>query len=197
MEATINLTDLFFPLERDFNGEFMFSINSLESKIESLSSYPILKKDFIQKFKNALIHSDDWDLVHMNPYRFAEKNNLPVKETIDIFIHASKVGILDMNYNMICPRCGGITSSHDTLDKVEADEFFCSVCYVNNKSNLDDMVEVAFAIQKGIKILDVNPTDSMQNYFRYYFSANHEKSSSSFYKEFSYFRSRSRSVDYH
>ena len=74
----------------------MLSLNSLENKIQSLGSYPILKKDFIQKFKTALIGSEDWDLIHMNPYRFAEKNNLPVNETIDIFIHASKVGILDI-----------------------------------------------------------------------------------------------------
>lgn len=148
---------------------------ALTQKQESLYSFPILKKDSIDRFIGSFKKLDDWKLYRMNPFAYAEENHFSNAEAIDLFIHGSKVGLFDLQFNMVCPMCGGLASSHESLNHVSAQNFYCATCNASIESTLDDQVEVNFAIHPSIKKLEINPIADVQTYFRYHFSSNFDK----------------------
>jgi class 3 adenylate cyclase len=154
----------------------MIQENALQQKCESLYTYPILKKSSIDRLMETIKPMDDWNLFRINPLLFAKQNNFEPSESIELFIHGSKVGLFDFRFNMVCPMCGGVASSHESLNQVESQEFYCASCNANIESTLDDQVEVTFAIHPSIKKISLNPIQDVETYFRYHFSSNFEKS---------------------
>jgi class 3 adenylate cyclase len=148
----------------------------LDQKLHALAAFPNIKADTAAKFGGILKDLDDWDLLRINPLRFAEEHGFSRLETMDLFIHGAKVGLFDFVWNMICPSCGGTEYTHKSINEVEEAIFHCSICHFDVPSNLDDQVEVAFMINSSIKRLDINPFKDIETYRRYFFSPNFERS---------------------
>ncbi|MGE5445484.1 MAG: DUF5939 domain-containing protein [Ignavibacteriales bacterium] len=148
----------------------------LHQKLHALAAFPNIKADRAAKFGEILKELDDWDLLRINPLRFAEEHGFSPLETVDLFVHGAKIGLFDFVWNMICPACGGVKYSHKSINEVEEKNFHCSICHVDVPSNLDDQVEVAFMINPSIKKLDINPFKDINSYSRYFFSPNFERS---------------------
>jgi class 3 adenylate cyclase len=148
----------------------------LHQKIHALAAFPNIKADMAAKFGEILKELDDWDLLRINPLRFAEEHGFNRIETMDLFIHGAKIGLFDFVWNMICPSCGGTEYTHKSINEVEEGVFHCSICHFDVPSNLDDQVEVAFMINPSIKKLDINPFKDIDSYQRYFFSPNFERS---------------------
>lgn len=127
----------------------------------------------VEKFISALRQADDWNLFRINPFSFAGEHAISPDIAIDLFIHAARIGLVDFNYNMICPRCGGVARSHHELDAVEATDFYCALCTASTPTTLDDQVEVSFAINPSVHKVSLNPLESLESYNRYHFSANY------------------------
>lgn len=70
----------------------------------------------------------DHRLVRVNILAFAANRNLNEEMVIAGFLHAAKVGIFDMSWNVLCPGCGGVLDSNATLKTVHSEEYFCSNC---------------------------------------------------------------------
>ena len=77
---------------------------------------------------------------------------------------------------MICPSCGGVEHSHDSLNELEEKAFHCSMCNVDVPSNLDDQVEVSFTINPNVGKINIDPYRDHDSYIRYYSSANFQRS---------------------
>ncbi len=148
----------------------------LHQKLQALAAFPNIKADSAAKFGEILKELDDWDLLRINPLRFAEEHGFNPLEIVDLFVHGAKVGLFDFVWNMICPACGGVEYSHKSINEVEEKNFHCAICHIDVPSNLDDQVEVAFMINSSIKRLDINPFKEIDSYSRYFFSPNFERS---------------------
>lgn len=148
----------------------------LQQKIKTLATFPSIKSSAATKLGEVLKGLGDWDLLRINPLRFAEEHGFNQSETIDLFVHGAKIGLFDFVWNMICPACGGIEHSHQSINEVEERIFHCSICNIDVPSNLDDQVEVAFMINPSIKRLDINPFKDIDSYIRYFFSPNYQRS---------------------
>lgn len=123
-----------------------------------------------------LKRQDEWKLHRINPIRFAKENGFETGETIDLFLHSGKIGLLDFAYNMICPACGGIASSHTSLDGIEEKSFHCYICNLEIPTTLDDQVEVSFSVNPSLKKINLDPLVDADTYLRYHISANFHKS---------------------
>ncbi len=148
----------------------------LQQKLNALATFPNIRADTVTKLGATLKELSDWDLFRINPLRFAEEHGFNQLETIDLFVHGAKIGLFDFAWNMICPACGGLEHSHQSINEVEERIFHCSLCHIDVPSNLDDQVEVAFMINPSVKKLDINPFEDMESYGRYFFSPNFMRS---------------------
>ncbi|TGL60219.1 adenylate/guanylate cyclase domain-containing protein [Leptospira ognonensis] len=145
-------------------------------KFGNLSTFPILKEEVLKKAEGVIRNSEDLNLTRINPLAFAAKHDLGEDETVDFFVHATKVGLFDFAYNLLCPLCGGIVHTHYKLDQIQSKDFHCVVCNFVVPTLLDDQVEVSFELHPSLYENNVDPFASLEEYYDYYFSKNYVKS---------------------
>ena len=59
----------------------------------------------------------DHELNRINLLDFAAKAGLNEERVISGFLHASRLGLFDLSWNVLCPGCGGVLDAHSTLDR--------------------------------------------------------------------------------
>ena len=93
----------------------------------------------------------DRELNRINPLAYAKAHGLDEEATIGAFVHAARLGLFDMSWNMLCPSCGGVIETGAALKNLNQPHYYCSFCTVDCEPTLDQLVEVTFT---------VNPADS-------------------------------------
>src|SRR5882724_10694030 len=88
----------------------------------------------------------DRDLCRINVLDFATKSKLDVERTIAAFLHAARIGLFDLSWNMLCPGCGGVLDASSTLKTFNREIYDCSLCSAGYQPTLDEMVEVTFTV---------------------------------------------------
>ena len=63
----------------------------------------------------------DADLNRINVLDFAARHNLNEERAISAFLHATRLGLFDLSWNVLCPGCGGILDSNATLKTLDRD----------------------------------------------------------------------------
>ena len=75
------------------------------------------------------VESDpDRTLNRINPLAYAAEHGLDEEHTIGGFVHAARLGLFDMSWNMLCPGCGGVLESGAALKTLNRPHYYCSLC---------------------------------------------------------------------
>src|SRR5437868_6428331 len=136
---------------------------ALQQKLKALTGFANLDVDTVNAVGKVLEGLGDWELLRINPLQFASQYGYPAAAMVDLFIHGAKVGLFDFVWNLLCPSCGAIVRSHASVNDM-AESFHCALCHIDVPGNLDDQVEVAFAINPSVKKLDINPFGNPESY---------------------------------
>ena len=56
---------------------------------------------------------------------FAKRTGLDEERVISGFLHASRLGLFDLTWNVLCPGCGGVLDAHCTLKSLRHDDYHC------------------------------------------------------------------------
>src|SRR5690242_20549739 len=83
----------------------------------------------------------DGDLCRINALAFAASRGCNEEDVIAAFLHAARLGIFELSWNVLCPGCGGVLEASATLKSVHQSEYSCSLCAAGYEPNLDEMVE--------------------------------------------------------
>jgi class 3 adenylate cyclase len=94
--------------------------------------------------------ASDEELVRINPVAFAQRHGREEAALIDFFLHGRKVGLLRMEWHYVCPGCGDIVESFQSLTSATA-HFFCQVCSADREADLSDFIEITFSVSKEIR----------------------------------------------
>lgn len=94
--------------------------------------------------------ASDRELVRINPIAFAQSHGCDEAALIDLFPHGRKVGLLRMEWHYVCPGCGDIVESFQSLTSATA-QFFCQVCSADREADLSDFIEVTFSVSQEIR----------------------------------------------
>ena len=93
----------------------------------------------------------DRDLCRVNVLAFAAKRGLDEERTIAAFLHAARLGLFELSWNILCPGCGGVLDAGATLKSVKREEYDCGLCASAYKPTLDEMVEVTFTVNSRVR----------------------------------------------
>src|ERR1700749_160137 len=100
----------------------------------------------------ALIHDgQDAALNRINALDFARRTSLDEEKVISGFLHASRLGLLDLSWNVLCPGSGGVLGAHDTLKSLRPDDYHCGLCACGYEPSVDEQVEVAFTVSPRVR----------------------------------------------
>jgi len=113
----------------------------------------------------------DRDLCRINVLAFAQKAGLNEERAIAAFLHAARLGIFDLSWNMLCPGCGGVLDAGTTLKTFDHDRYDCALCSAGYEPTLDEMVEVTFTVNPRVRQIAGHEPDKLTpiEYFRQVF----------------------------
>ena len=103
----------------------------------------------------------DRDLVRINALAFAARRGFSPDATIAAFLHASRLGLFEMSWNVLCPGCGGVLGANSSLKTVHEGFYNCSLCAAGYEPTLDEMVEVVFTVSPRIRRIAAHDPDSL------------------------------------
>ena len=116
-------------------------------------------------------NAPDHELCRVNALDFATKRGLNEERVIAAFLHAARVGIFELSWNVLCPGCGGVLDATATLRNVHKENYECALCAAGYEPTLDEMVEVTFTVSPQVRRIGAHDpnTLSIWDYFRQIF----------------------------
>jgi len=103
----------------------------------------------------------DRELSRINVLDFAARGRLDEERVIGAFLHAARLGLFELSWNILCPGCGGVLDSNATLKSVNRDEYMCALCAAGYEPTLDEMVEVAFTVNPRVRRIAAHDPDTL------------------------------------
>src|SRR5258707_5452040 len=114
---------------------------------------------------------EDHELNRINLLDFAKQTGLDEERVISGFLHASRLGLFDLTWNVLCPGCGGVLECHSTLKSLRHDDYHCGLCACRYDASVDEQVEVAFTVSPRIRRIAAHDPNSLPiwEYFKQVF----------------------------
>jgi len=121
--------------------------------------------------ERAVAEAPERDLSRINALAFAAQHGLNEERVIAAFLHAARLGIFELSWNVLCPGCGGVLESGATLRTVDHDAYNCALCARAYEPTLDEMVEVTFTVSPRVRRIAAHSPDDLPapEYFRQIF----------------------------
>src|SRR5437762_8245709 len=94
---------------------------------------------------------EDRELNRINLLDFSVRTGLDEEQVISGFLHASRLGLFDLTWNVLCPGCGGVLDAHSTLKSLRHDDYNCALCAAGYEASVDEQVEVAFTVSPRVR----------------------------------------------
>jgi len=118
------------------------------------------------RLERFVTDAPDEELARINALEFAERHDLGVEETIDAFVHAAMLGILELSWNTLCPGCAGVFEAGRDLRSMR-ETYSCALCGAGYEPTLDEMVEVTFSVTPAVRRIPAHDPDTLP-FWQYY-----------------------------
>jgi class 3 adenylate cyclase len=127
--------------------------------------------DCTAAIEHAVGSADDRELCRMNVLNFAARRSLDEEKAIAAFLHAARLGLFELSWNVLCPGCGGVLESGATLRILDREKYDCLLCAAGYQPTLDEMVEVTFTVSPQVRRIAAHNPDTLSEveYFRQIF----------------------------
>ncbi len=97
----------------------------------------------------------------MNPCALAAEAGVPENDVIAALLHAVRLGLFEMSWNILCPHCNGVLNSNATLKTIRESRYFCTFCEAAEELRLDDRVEVTFTVSPRVRRVGAHDPSSL------------------------------------
>jgi len=113
----------------------------------------------------------DRELNRINVLDFSKRIGVDEERVISSFLHAARLGLFDLTWNVLCPGCNGVLDAHDTLKSLRHDDYQCGLCACGYEASVDEQVEVAFTVSPKVRRIAAHDPDSLPiwDYFKQIF----------------------------
>jgi class 3 adenylate cyclase len=132
----------------------------LESKMTEIEQARIWSPRVISRFETLVRSGDDLSLYRVNPLAFARDRAISEAESIDLFLHATRSGLFEMSWDVVCPQSGMVLNSFGALRTLKT-HYVCGLCDVSGETDLDDFIEVTFTVSPQLRRLPFHDPDSL------------------------------------
>ena len=105
----------------------------------------------VDEIERMVQEADDRALNRINVLDLAARTGIDEQRLIGAFLHATRLGLFDLSWNVLCPGCGGVLDAGTTLKSVEQEEYDCALCAAGYEPTLDEMVEVTFTVSPRVR----------------------------------------------
>ncbi len=97
----------------------------------------------VERLEDFLNRADELSIQRIRPYALADRWDVGRRAVLEMFLRATRAGILDMSWDLLCPSCRGTTEGHTNLGDVRG-RSHCDTCQIDFTVNFDHNIEVVF-----------------------------------------------------
>jgi class 3 adenylate cyclase len=139
------------------------------------AQFSVLKQAVDPSVADAIQHlietGEDHELNRINLLDFSKHTGLDEERVISGFLHASRLGLFDLTWNVLCPGCGGVLDAHSTLKSLRHDDYHCGLCASGYEASVDEQVEVAFTVSPQVRRIAAHDPNALPiwDYFKQVF----------------------------
>ena len=125
----------------------------------------------VSKLEELIYDASDCALCRVNVLDFAAKSGLDEERAIAAFLHAARLGIFELSWNVLCPSCAGVLDASSNLKSVNRGQYHCAWCAAGYEPVLDEIVEVTFTVNRRVRRIAAHDPDELPiaEYFRQIF----------------------------
>jgi class 3 adenylate cyclase len=127
--------------------------DSLAEKLLKESEQSTEVKLIIDKLVEFVATADDFSVARIRPYQLADGWNLPRRAVLETCLRATRVGLLDLRWDILCPMCRG-GSGVASLKDIPHDAH-CPTCKIDFNTNFDRYVELTFKPNAAIRKVQI------------------------------------------
>ncbi len=105
----------------------------------------------VELLERLIRESADVELTHIRPFAIAKKWDSDRWEVLALFLHATRCGLLDFRWEILCPNC---RSSRNQLVRSLSGisrTSHCDACQIEFDAEFDKSVELKFAVNQAIR----------------------------------------------
>jgi len=127
--------------------------------------------DVAEAAERLVREAPDGALCRINVLDFAGRAKLDEERVIAGFLHATRLGLFDLSWNVLCPNCAGVLETAVTLKTVCLPEYRCAFCAAGYEPVLDEVVEVTFTVSPRLRRIAGHDPEALplQDYYRQIF----------------------------
>lgn len=125
-------------------------IDTIEARLVAVGVPPEVAArliDFVQ-------HADDFSVSRISPYVLADNWGVPRRAVLEACLRATRAGLLDLRWDLLCPLCRGSQESESSLSEVSS-KVHCETCRIDFTVNFDRFVEITFRPNASVRTADV------------------------------------------
>jgi Family of unknown function (DUF5939) len=99
-------------------------------------------------------NADDISLARIRPYELAQRWNQSRRAVLEACLYATRVGILDLQWNLICPMCRGGAAKESLKEVVST--VHCPGCNIDFSVNFQQSIELDFRPNASIRRVEAD-----------------------------------------
>jgi class 3 adenylate cyclase len=104
----------------------------------------------VNQLMTLVTTADNMTLSRLRPYAFANQLGIPRRDALELFLLATREGMLTLQWDVLCPFCRGAQQSHDHLTDIES-SVHCESCQIDFRVNFNQSVELTFTPNENIR----------------------------------------------
>lgn len=111
------------------------------------------KEPIVERLLKHLNVADDLSLINIRPYALADIWHMPRREVLEACLIGTRVGLLDMSWDLLCPLCRSRKDSVSNLSDVGS-TVHCETCQIDYTANFEQSVELTFKPNASIRTIE-------------------------------------------
>ena len=112
------------------------------------------KRAIADRLAEFLQHADDFDVSRIRAYRLADEWREPRRLVLEMCLRATRVGLLDFRWDLLCPLCRGPQESPLSLKDVDSHSH-CNACQIDFTVDFERYVELTFRPNPAVRKVEV------------------------------------------
>ena len=124
--------------------------------IESIGDTEMIeqKRAIADRLADFVEHADDFDVSRIRAYKLADDWREPRRVVLEVCLRAVRVGLLDFQWDLLCPLCRGPQESPGSLKDVNQ-HAHCEACKIDFAVDFDRYVELTFRPNPSVRRVQV------------------------------------------
>ncbi|NJN44410.1 MAG: hypothetical protein HC806_06620 [Anaerolineae bacterium] len=104
----------------------------------------------VSRLIETIEQADDLLASRLRPYELADYWQADRKAVLALFLYATRAGLLNFRWDLLCPLCRTTKSTSGTLSDLQSD-VHCESCHIDFRANFERSVELTFRPNEAVR----------------------------------------------